>query len=315
MQLPAFWCCSRIRQKPRRPCRWSARLREFFRRTCCPSTNPLAVRRSCPRVMPRTPRLKTKTGRTAMQHPACRCCSTLGRRRAVRAAGLPARLRRIFRRARCHSTSPLAVRRSSPRVILRTPRLKTKLTARQCSSTLGRRRAVRAAGLPVLPSVPARFSAVLAAIRQTRLQCAARVCGRFSRTPRLKTKLAARRCSSTPTGAARAFGRRRAVRADGLSVLPARLRGIFRLACCPPVSLLAVRRSCPRGIQRTSARRCSSTPTGAARAFGRRRAAHVASLAGRPPVPTGFSAVPAALRQTRLQCVRRAALFLVCDKE
>ena len=108
MQLHAFWCCSRIRQKPRRPCRWSARLREFFRRTCCPSTNPLAVRRSCPREIQRTsarqcntpptggrsrirqkpPRphpqeiqrtsaLENKTGRAAMQFHACRCRSRI----------------------------------------------------------------------------------------------------------------------------------------------------------------------------------------------------------------------------------------------
>ena len=186
-----------------------------IRLACASSTSPLAVRRLCPREVQRTSVRRCSSTPTGTAR-------TLGRRYAAHAAGLASRpspqdfppCPLPFDKPAC--SAPLVSARGSAE----RPRLKTKLTARRCSSTLagvarafGRRRAVHAAGLP---PVPARFSAVPAALREARLQCAARVRGRVSRTPRLKTKLAARQCSTPLTGVARALGRRYAVRAAGL---------------------------------------------------------------------------------------------------
>ncbi len=169
MQLHAHRCRSRTRQKPPRPCRWSARPspQDF---PPCPlpfdkpaSRAPLVSARGSAHTAP-----ENKTDRAAMQLHAHRWPLAHSAEDAP-PMPLAARLRRIFRRACCSSTSLLAVRRSCPREMPRTPHLKTKLTARQCSSTptgvaraLGRRRAVRAAGLPARP---AGFSAVPAALR------------------------------------------------------------------------------------------------------------------------------------------------------
>ena len=171
--------------------------------------------------------------------PACRCRSRIRQKIRRPCRWSPARPRRIFCRTCCSPTSPLAVRRSCPRETQRTPRLKTKLTAR--------------------------------------------------------------RCSSPPTDAARALGRRRAVRAAGL---PARLRGIFRRTRSSPVSLLAVRRSCPREIQPNAAPE-NKTDRAAMQLHACRCRSRIRQKTRPPmplvcpPAPTGFSAVPAALRQAR----------------
>ena len=114
VQLHAHRCCSRIRQKPRHPCRWSG----------CPP----------PRDFPPPPLLSAK--------PACRCRSRI-RQKTRHPCCCPARLRRISRRTRCPSISLLAVRRSCPREIQpnaapenKTDRAAMQLHAHRCCSRI-----------------------------------------------------------------------------------------------------------------------------------------------------------------------------------
>ena len=149
----------------------AARPHGVFRRACCSPVSPLAVRRSYPREIQRTPHMKTKLTARRCSSPPTGAARAVGRRRAIHAAVLPARLRGIFRRTRSSPVSPLAVRPPYPREIQRTPRLKTQtdraamqLHAHRCCSRT-RQKTRHPCRLTDCPPVPAGFSAVPAALR------------------------------------------------------------------------------------------------------------------------------------------------------